>query len=290
MSLGELNFISFATPWIKDDIHLKLKSMSEEESTVVNASAIPATFARFNGSIYYVTKMIDLIGVGERRYLDHTGTHQNRGPADIARYGILVATTDDGSIGPHTFMTEHQRHALAGSYRFSDETMLALGKFICSLQPPPNPNKMDARAQRGKQVFAEAGCGTCHTAPLYTNNMLVPVVGFNPPENDPATRQLHVMKGFHIDTDPSLALKTRKGTGYYKVPPLKGLWYRGLLEHSGSIASLEEWFDAKRLRDDYVPSGWKGPGVKTRAVKGHEFGISLPAEDKQSLISFLRTL
>jgi hypothetical protein len=101
---------------------------------------------------------------------------------------------------------------------------------------------------------------------------------------------LHVMKGFHIDTDPSLALKTRKGTGYYKVPPLKGLWYRGLLEHSGSIASLEEWFDAKRLRDDYVPSGWKGPGVKTRAVKGHEFGISLPAEDKQSLISFLRTL
>ena len=52
----------------------------------------------------------------------------------------------------------------------------------------------------------------------------------------------------------------------------------------------EEWFDSKRLRHDYVPSGWKGPGVKTRAVKGHEFGLSLPAEDKRALISFLRTL
>jgi hypothetical protein len=74
------------------------------------------------------------------------------------------------------------------------------------------------------------------------------------------------------------------------VPSLKGLWYRGLLEHSGSIASLEDWFDPKRLRDDYVPSGWKGPGVKTRAVKGHEFGLDLSADDKRALIAFLKTL
>lgn len=91
-------------------------------------------------------------------------------------------------------------------------------------------------------------------------------------------------------TDPSLALKTRKGTGYYKVPSLKGLWYRGLIEHSGSIARLEEWFDPKRLRDDYIPSGWKGPGVKTRAVKGHEYGLNLSAADKRALIAFLKVL
>lgn len=129
----------------------------------------------------------------------------------------------------------------------------------------------------------------CHTPPLYTNNMLMAVSGFEPP-NDPASQRLQAMKGLHIDTDPGAALKTRKGTGYYKVPSLKGLWYRDLIEHSGSIASLEEWFDSKRLRDDYVPSGWKGPGVKTRAVKGHEFGLSLPADDKRALIGFLRTL
>ena len=50
-----------------------------------------------------------------------------------------------------------------------------------------------------------------------------------------------------IDTDPTLTLRTRRGTGYYKVPSLRGLWYRGPLEHSGSVATLEDWFDAARL-------------------------------------------
>jgi hypothetical protein len=87
-----------------------------------------------------------------------------------------------------------------------------------------------------------------------------------------------------------LALKTRKGTGYYKVPSLRGLWYRGLYGHSGFVASLEDWFNPARLRDDFVPSGWRGPGVKARAVPGHDFGLDLPREDRAALIAFLRTL
>jgi hypothetical protein len=38
---------------------------------------------------------------------------------------------------------------------------------------------------------------------------------------------------------------------------------------------LEDWFDPARLRDDYVPTGFKGYGVKTCAVKGHEFGLGV---------------
>jgi len=64
----------------------------------------------------------------------------------------------------------------------------------------------------------------------------------------------------------------------------------GATEHSGSVASLEDWFDPKRLRDDYAPSGWKGPGVKTRAVPGHKFGHDLAGDDKKALIAFLKTL
>ena len=67
-----------------------------------------------------------------------------------------------------------------------------------------------------------------------------------------------------VGLDPGLALKTRKGTGYYKVPSLKGAWYRGPFEHSGSIASLEEWFDPARLRDDYLPKGWNPPDTRAR--------------------------
>jgi hypothetical protein len=78
--------------------------------------------------------------------------------------------------------------------------------------------------------------------------------------------------------------------GTYKVPSLKGVWYRGPFEHNGSVATLEDGFDKRRLRDDYVPTGFRGFGVTTRAVKGHEFGLSLTREERTALIDFLKTL
>jgi len=74
------------------------------------------------------------------------------------------------------------------------------------------------------------------------------------------------------------------------VPSLKGVWYRGPFEHNGSVATLEDWFDPHRLRDDYVPTGFKGYGVETRAVKGHSFGLGLSPDDRKALIAFLKTL
>jgi len=47
---------------------------------------------------------------------------------------------------------------------------------------------------------------------------------------------------------------------------------------------LEDWFDAARLNEDYVPTGFKGFGRKRRAVKGHEFGLHLSGEDKQAYL------
>jgi len=68
------------------------------------------------------------------------------------------------------------------------------------------------------------------------------------------------------------------------------VWYRGPFEHNGSVATLEDWFNPARLSDDYVPTGFKGYGVKRRPIKGHEFALRLSIEDKQALIAFLRTL
>ncbi len=287
VSLAQSEYGAYGVPWIKDDIHERFKKMSEEEIGTVDGPPLPGTFPRFNGSPYYITKIPDLIGVKDRRYLDHTGTHLNRGSKDIARYGALVGYAEDGAIGHYKFLTEEQRRL---SFRLSDEALYALGKYIYALEPPPNPNKPNSLTARGKKVFEQEGCTMCHAPPHYTNNMLMPVDGFTPPKDDPATERLHILRGVRLGTDPNLALKTRKGTGYYKVPSLKGLWYRSLLEHSGSIASLEDWLGKKRLRDDYEPSGWKGPGIKTRAVKGHEFGLELSIADKNALIAFLKTL
>jgi hypothetical protein len=87
-----------------------------------------------------------------------------------------------------------------------------------------------------------------------------------------------------------LALATRKGTGYYKVPSLKGVWYRGHYLHDGSVASLEEMFDPDRVKDTHVPGGFIPVGERTHAIKGHEFGLRLTAEERQELIAFLRSL
>jgi hypothetical protein len=85
-------------------------------------------------------------------------------------------------------------------------------------------------------------------------------------------------------------MRTRRGTGYYKVPSLRGVWYRSMFGHNGWSASLEDWFGPNRLREDYVPTGFKPYGAETFAVKGHIFGLDLSAEDRKALIAFLKTL
>jgi hypothetical protein len=171
--------------------------------------------------------------------------------------------------------------------RYSDEQLYALALYIYSLEPPPNPNRFGALEAHGKRVFESEGCDTCHAPPIYTDNRLNPAPGFAVPDDH--FKRFDIRRR-SVGTDPTLTLTTRRGTGYYKVPSLKGVWYRGPFEHNGSVATLDDWFDPARLRDDYVPTGWKGYGMRTRAVKGHEFGLDLSLDDKQALIAFLKSL
>jgi hypothetical protein len=66
---------------------------------------------------------------------------------------------------------------------------------------------------------------------------------------------------------------------------------------AGSNLKLEKWRKlcksfswVKRLHDDYTHTGFKGYGVKTRAGKGHEFGLKFSSNEKKALIEFLKTL
>jgi cytochrome c peroxidase len=93
-----------------------------------------------------------------------------------------------------------------------------------------------------------------------------------------------------VETDSVSTLYTRRGTGYYKVPSLRGVWFRGAFFHNGNLTRLEEVLDPKRLQADYVPTGFKPPHLKTMAVKGHPFGLDLGAADKAALVAFLKTL
>ena len=200
------------------------------------------------------------------------------------RYAALVGCCDSAEFGSHSIFQGEQRKIRE---RFSDEVLFALAQYIYSLQPPRNPNQFDEKAKAGQQVFAREGCGACHTPPLYTNNKLTLAEGFTPPKDVPKT--LGIMP-LSVGTDPGAALGTRKGTGYYKVPSLKGVWYRGHYLHDGSAASLEEMFDPDRLKETHVPGGFIPPDKKNNAIKGHEYGLKLSAEERQELIAFLKTL
>lgn len=237
---------------------------------------VPGSMTRHRSHPKYPIGIPDLIGVQERRYLDRTGLQQNRGIEDLMRYAALNQGGDDlssfGDYVPLTALTGGRPVRPEQASRYSDAQLYALTKFLISLRPTPNPNPPDAAlARRGQGVFRRAGCDGCHPAPLYTNNKLTPVAGFTPPADH---RAKYDILDVVVGTDPGLALETRRGTGYYKVPSLRGVWNRGALSHTGQVTSLEEWLDAARLNTH----------------KGHEFGLSLKQEDKRALIAFLRTL
>jgi hypothetical protein len=274
----------FGVPWLPFDIHRKLRTMPDGEFAQLFDAQIPGVTDRPNGSPYYITKIPDLIGIKDRKYIDHTATHLHRGAGDLMRYAALIEYSDSMDFGNFRMLSDAQRVV---RIRWPDELLYALAQYIYSLRPPPNPNPRDELARAGEKLFMKSGCPACHAPPLYTNNKLAPAKGFEPAQDHPLRADILAVS---VGTDPDLALKTRKGTGLYKVPSLRGVWYRGLYGHDGAVASLEDWFDPARLREDYVPTGFKGVGVQRRSVPGHEFGLKLSEMDKKALVAFLRTL
>jgi len=156
--------------------------------------------------------------------------------------------------------------------------------YLYSLTPPPNPNRLDETALRGQRIFEQQGCSGCHTPPLYTNNKLTPAVGFNVPDD---LRNTGDILDVSVGTNPTLAMQTRRGTGFYKVPSLRGVWYRNAFGHGGQAETLEEWLDPARLGADYVPKGFH---IVPGPIKGHEFGLKLAPQDRHALVAFLKTL
>jgi hypothetical protein len=298
----------FGAPWLDSDPTGRYMQAGSTERTAMLAAIPAGVLARHGTSMLSPVQVPDLIGIKGRRFLDRTGLVRQREIGDLMRYAALNQGTDFlcryGTFVPASALPGMARwndappapNQLQGfpGVRYTDEQLYALALYLYSLAPPENPYapKTDAEREltdRGRKVFADSGCAKCHNPKQgYTNNKLVRAAGFKVPDDHPEKANI---LGQSVGTNPMLATPTRRGTGLYKVPSLKGVWYRGPFEHNGSVATLEDWFDRKRLNDDYVPTGWKGPpAAKSRAVTGHEFGLNLSPIERAALIAFLKTL
>ena len=210
----------------------KMPPLSVAELLAIGEAIPPGVTARAGTSLLQAPQIPDLIGVRDRRFLDHTGLFPHNEPRDMMRY--ITTVTD---------VSAHHK------IRYSDEDLYKMALYLYSLKPPANPNPP---SPAGRKVFEKERCGKCHTPPLYTDNRRI--------------------SAEEIGTDPRYTTETPKATGYYKVPSLKGVWYRDRLEHNGRAGSLEEWFDPNRK------------------IPGHRYGLNLTAEERKNLIAFLRSL
>ncbi|MFN0106963.1 MAG: c-type cytochrome [Bryobacteraceae bacterium] len=227
----------FHAPWLTGD----QAAVFDDRFSLANAAKLftgrpPGVMTPHRSTPWYPVQIPDIIGVqGE--------------PARLMRY------------------IARKQHVYNPLTRYSDEQLYALVTYLAALKPPASPYRADKFTRQGEKVLQREGCAQCHTP----NGKLTPAQGFSvPPE--------HLLKydivPVVVGTDPGLAMETMRGTGYYKAPSLRGLWYRGALEHSGGITTLEEWLDPSRLQYS----------------KGHEYGFKLNAADRFALIAFLRTL
>ena len=282
------NRLIFEAPWIKHESQERLKTVTVEEWLNSFETRTGVTH-RQGTTLGYPVNIPDLFNLKERKYFDHTGQLLQRDIGDLMRYATLNQNVDRlNNYKGFTAFDAPENPGKSNFSRFSDAQLYALAKYMYTLKPPKNPAVYAKDLlKKGEAVFKEQGCVTCHTPPLYSNNKLTPAAGFEPPKD-------HFKKydifDISVETDPVLALYTRRGSGYYKVPSLIGAWNRTAFMHGGNLANIEDMFDPKRLEPDYIPTGYKPFWLSHMAVPGHPFGIELNEKDKTALVAFLKTL
>ena len=158
-------------------------------------------------------------------------------------------------------------------------------KLADSLPPPaPNPSPADSgeSIRRGKVVFENEACTTCHNSPAGGGNKI-----YSPEE-------LGVDRAIRLWADPQQTGTPCCGLNFsgndvathgVKVPRIYGVWAQTRLLHNGSIESLEEllcMLPTATGRLDSLPV----PMSNT----GHTYGCGLAPGVKLDLVNYLKSL
>ena len=220
---------------------------------IAAGEAIPAgVTARSNTSIFLPPQIPDLIGVEERRYLDHTGLVRQRKIGDLMRYCLAGAGCfRTGSIW------RRSRERAEGPQRALQRRAIICARALSVFAPSTEESEpLRRRGERAeKEIFERAGCAACHAPPFYTNNKLIPVDGFTPPPADKRPIRSHGSPRRHR---PSLRARDAKRHGLLQGPLIERSLVSGSARAQWLRCHTRRLVRSARLRDDYVPTGFKG--------------------------------
>jgi len=87
-----------------------------------------------------------------------------------------------------------------------------------------------------------------------------------------------------VGTDPTLGLSPERGTGFYRVPSLRGAGSRGPLLHDASAPDLTTFFDPARVDAGFTGGRSGGP------IPGHPFNLALSGSDRAAVLALLKGL
>jgi cytochrome c peroxidase len=230
---------------------LRLEHGGANEQNAVDATASedllalgPGRSDVQNDGVFNPYAFADFGGIADMPYLHHTANWHNRGVATLA---IRVETV---------FMNDGRTRS-----RPPRVLMWALAEYLRSLPAPPPTHAPSPASARGQAVFEASGCDACHTPPLYSSSERV---------------DLDV-----IGTDATAGDSPVRGTGYWRVPSLRGVGGNAPYLHHGAFATLEEMFSRRSAAEGFDPE---------RDEPGHPFGLELSADDRADLLAFLRTI
>lgn len=149
-----------------------------------------------------------------------------------------------------------------------DARSLVLNDAFVRLLAPPAPLKQSREATRGREVFAQAGCTSCHVPTLPTGDSPIRALS----QKEVAAYSdllLHDMGPERADICFGLATPSE-----FRTEPLMGLRLVTQFLHDGRAKTPEEAIDMHG-----------GEGTRAR-----DLFRALPAADRAALVAFLKTL
>lgn len=186
--------------------------------------------------------------------------------------------------------------------------------YLSKKAPPAYPFAIDqVKADAGKAVF-QAQCARCHASDRTGTRMPVAEVGTDANRLDSWNKQAAIDAN-KVVRDMGIERKglVEADLGGYVVPFLDGIWLRAPYLHNGSVPTLRDLLAPAAMRPkefwrgydvyDQVRVGFEHDSAQARRVgtrhdvsakgggnQGHEFGVALPAADKEALLEYLKTL